>query len=93
MTDYDAGRNELICELQDVMDDIAPPVYNDSIGDDCSEDGKDLHYTQNIDYNKALAKVYAFDNYKRKKYRPSVVKSLTTGPCGREEGNLGWLYW
>ena len=24
---YDAARNELICELQDIMDETAPPVY------------------------------------------------------------------
>ena len=32
MTDaqYDAARNELICELQDIMDETAPPVYSDS---------------------------------------------------------------
>lgn len=44
MTDdqYDAARNELICELQDIMDETAPPVYSDSSGDDSSEDEEDM---------------------------------------------------
>jgi hypothetical protein len=80
MTDaqYDAARNELICELQDIMDETAPPVYSDSSGDDSSEDEEDLPFTQNINYNKALAEVNAFDNYKKKKYRPSIVMSPKT---------------
>lgn len=80
MTDdqYDAARNELICELQDIMDETAPPVYSDSSGDDSSEDEEDMPFTQNINYNKALAEVNAFDNYKKKKYRPSIVMSPKT---------------
>jgi len=39
---YDAARNELICQLQDIMDEMAPPVYSNSSGDDSSEDEEDL---------------------------------------------------
>ena len=80
MTDdqYDAARNELICKLQDIMDEIVQRVYSDSSGDDSSEDEEDMPFMQNINYNKALAEVNAFDNYKKKKYRPSIVMSPKT---------------
>ena len=60
------------------MNETAPPVYSDSSGDDGSKDEEDMPFTQNMNYNKTLEEVNAFDNYKKKKYRPSFVMSPKT---------------
>ena len=84
---YDKARVELICQMQDIMDDKYPPVYSlsDSDSSEIDSDDEELPGQQNMNYNKSETEMICFDNYKKKKYHPTICKSKSKILAGQEK--------
>ena len=61
-------------------------MYNSSgSNSDVDSDDEVLPRTQNINYNKAEAEIIAFENYKMKKYLPTIIKSRSKVLVGEKK--------
>ena len=91
MTDdqYDAARNELICELQDIMDETAPPVYSDSSGDDSSEDEEDMPLRRIIITTKHWQRLMHLTITKRRSTNPALSCNLRLRSLSERERKSG----
>jgi hypothetical protein len=77
-TQYNMARSSVIRIMQDVLDDVVTVAIDSSSSDsndDSSEDDDCLPSAENSNYNKAINEFREFEDYKQKKYLPTLKKS------------------
>jgi hypothetical protein len=73
--------------MQDILDRESPVITSpdgDSSESEYSEEEEDFFFTDNMNYNKAVAEFKLSENYKRKKYRPILDCSKSSFLSGED---------
>jgi hypothetical protein len=83
---YNNSRADLVCQMQDILDEKAPAVYSsNSDSDEIDSDDEVLPLQQNINYKIAEDEMIAFEKYKKKKYHPTYIESKSKVLTGEEK--------
>ena len=69
MTDvkYVNERKDLICQVQNILDEKLPPVYSSDDDSDVDHDDWEIYQWQNMNYNNAREEVNAFEIYEQER--------------------------